>query len=137
MVKEIWLNLPVKDVKRSMAFFTALGFECDIQGASADMASVKVGSKNFIVMLIRDEVLRGFMQHPLCDTNTSSELMISIDAESREDVDAFTAKVEPAGGKVFAQPAEIQGWMYGSAFTDPDGHRWNTLYMDMSKMPGK
>jgi len=63
--------------------------------------------------------------------------LISIDAESREEVDEWAKKVTAAGGNVFAQPAENQGWMYGCAFADLDGHRWNVLYMDMSKMPGR
>ena len=62
-------------------------------------------------------------------------MMISFDAESREEVDEMARKVFEAGGNIFGEPAEIQGWMYGFAFTDLDGHRWNQLYMDFSKMP--
>jgi predicted lactoylglutathione lyase len=61
--------------------------------------------------------------------------LFSFDAESREEVDEMAKKVKAAGGTLYAEPAENQGWMYGFAFVDPDGHRWNMLYMDMSKMP--
>lgn len=135
MTKEIWLNLPVKDVHRSVTFFKALGFEFDEQHSTSEMASMRVGSKKFVVMLFNEDVLQVFMQHPVANTAAGSEMMISIDAESKADVDDMTARIEAAGGKVFAPPSEIQGWMYGSAFTDPDGHRWNILYMDMAKQP--
>jgi predicted lactoylglutathione lyase len=69
------------------------------------------------------------------DTGKGSEVLFSFDAESREEVDALAKKVEHAGGDIYGQPSETQGWMYGFAFADPDGHRWNMLYMDMSKMP--
>ena len=65
---------------------------------------------------------------------TSSEILISIDAENKGEVDALAKKVEEAGGTVFAPPAESQGWMYGCAFADLDGHRWNSLFMDFSKL---
>ena len=61
--------------------------------------------------------------------------MISFDAESPEEVDETARKVFDSGGKIFSEPAEIQGWMYGFAFADLDGHRWNQIYMDYSKMP--
>ena len=61
--------------------------------------------------------------------------MISIDAQSRLEVDETALKVIEAGGTIFAKPAENQGWMYGCGFQDLDGHRWNVLYMDLNKLP--
>ena len=60
--------------------------------------------------------------------------MISIDAESRQEVEDLAQKVNDAGGVVFAKPAEKQGWMYGCGFSDLDGHRWNVLFMDYSRL---
>ncbi|TWR30604.1 extradiol dioxygenase [Mucilaginibacter pallidiroseus] len=137
MTKELWINLPVKDVKRSRNFFTAIGFSFKNSpgGNTETSAALVVGSKGIIVMLFEEKQIRHFMQNELTDTSTSNEVMLSFDAESPEEVDEVARKVEAAGGVVFAQPADIQGWMYGCAFTDPDGHRWNSLYMNPEKMP--
>jgi uncharacterized protein len=131
MTKEIWLNLPVKNVARSKEFFTKLGFSIN------DHGGVVIGKNNFTVMLFEESVFKGIVRNGIADTAMVSEVLISIDAESREEVDEWAKKVTAAGGNVFAQPAENQGWMYGCAFTDLDGHRWNVLFMDMSKMPKK
>ena len=61
-------------------------------------------------------------------------MLISIDAETKEEVNEMATKVVNAGGNVFSKPSEIQGWMYGCAFADIDGHRWNILYMDINKL---
>lgn len=86
-------------------------------------------------MLFQENIFKGFIQNEISDARSGNEVMISFDAESPEEVDELCRKVEAAGGHVFGQPAEIQGWMYGCGFTDLDGHRWNALYMDFAKMP--
>ncbi len=135
MTKQIWLNLPVKDINRSKEFFTALGFTFKENRSNTTMLAMMVGDNNFPVMLFEESVFKGVVQNEITDTILSSEILISVDAESREEVEEFAQKVSIAGGDVFAKPAEIRGWMYGCAFADPDGHRWNVLYMDMEKMP--
>jgi len=136
MTKEVWINLPVKDINRSKAFFTAIGFTIDPNaGDPSVMVSLKIGSPKVAIMLFDENVFKSFTSHPLTDTSKSSEVLISFDAESREEIDQLAAKVTAAGGTLYGKPSEVQGWMYGFGFTDPDGHRWNGLYMDMSKMP--
>ena len=136
MTKEIWLNLPVKDVQRSKAFFEAIGFIFnEPRSTGNDMACMYAGEKKFVVMLIREAMFAGFSKNNLTDTSQSSEILISYDAESREEVDTIAKKVVTAGGTMFGEPGESQGWMYGCGFSDPDGHRWNVLYMDFSKVP--
>ena len=135
MTKELWINLPVKDVKKSKEFFTRIGFTPEETHETADMACVKVGEKNIAVLLFAEETLKDFLKNEISDTKTGSEMMISFDAESREEIDETAKKVWDAGGNIFSEPAEIQGWMYGFAFADLDGHRWNQIYMDYSKMP--
>lgn len=137
MVKQIWLNLPVKDVAKAKSFFSKIGFGFNEENETPTMACMVVGEKNFAVMLFEENQLQGFMQNKLTNTQESSEMMISIDAESREEVDELASKVREAGGVVFAEPTEIQSWMYGCAFTDLDGHRWNVLYMDLSALSNK
>jgi predicted lactoylglutathione lyase len=135
MVKQIWLNLPVKNVEKSKAFFTEIGFAFNEQHSTTTSVCMLVGEANFVVMLFEEKQLEGFMQNKITDTSLSSEMLISIDAQSKEEVDEFANKVQEAGGNVFAKPAENEGWMYGCGFADLDGHRWNVLYMDLSKLP--
>jgi predicted lactoylglutathione lyase len=135
MVKQIWLNLPVKNVEKSKAFFAEIGFSFNEAHDTESMACMLVGETNFAVMLFEETQLESFIQNKITDTSLSSEMIISIDAQSKEEVDEFAIKVQEAGGNLFAKPAENQGWMYGCGFADLDGHRWNVLYMDMSKLP--
>jgi hypothetical protein len=136
MTKELWINLPVKDVNKSREFFTKLGFTLNSHyGNSAESASFFVGSKNIVVMLFAEAAFKGFTRNELADPQKGTEVLFSIDAESRAEVDELAQKAAQAGGTVFSAPAEHQGWMYGCGFADLDGHRWNALYMDMSKMP--
>ncbi|PJJ09508.1 hypothetical protein CLU83_2872 [Flavobacterium sp. 1] len=135
MTKQIWLNLPVKNVEKAKAFFSKIGFVFKIEQETASSACMLVGESNFVVMLFEESLFEGFVQNRLTNTQKSSEVLISIDAQSKEEVDEFAAKVREAGGNVFAEPAENQGWMYGCGFADLDGHRWNVLYMDFSKLP--
>ena len=132
MSKEIWLNLPVKNVEKSKNFFKALGYAFHSPKDSETMACLMIGE--CVVMLFEENTLKTFLQNEITDTSKSSEIMISIGAESRKVVDDFAENAAAAGGNVFAKPAEIQGWMYGCAFADLDGHRWNALYMDPEKM---
>ena len=135
MTKQIWLNLPVKEVAKSKAFFAKIGFSFNEQYATPQSTCLSVGDTNFPVMLFEEAIFESFVQNKITDTQSSSEVLISIDAESREEVDEFAKKVEEVGGVVFSKPAEIQGWMYGCGFENLDGHRWNMLYMDFSKVP--
>ena len=136
MTKEIWLNLPVKDVAKSKAFFKQLGFTFNPKYGDNEMsASLQLGEKNMIVMLFREDLFKGFTSHPVTDALTSSEILISFDAANPTEVDLMAEKVLAAGGNLFGKPQEMQGWMYGCAFADLDGHRWNMVYMDWSKMP--
>jgi len=136
MTKELWINLPVKDVNKAREFFITLGFTLNPHyGNSAESASFFVGSKNIVVMLFAEPAFKNFTRHAVADTKQATEVLLSIDAESRVEVDELAQKAAKAGGAVFSEPAEHQGWMYGCGFADLDGHRWNVLYMDMSKMP--
>ena len=136
MTKEIWLNLPVKDINKSKEFFIKLGFSFNMKhGESDDSACLIVGKTNFAVMLFTENMFKGFTKNGLPDTHKTTEVLISIDAESRAEVEEMAEKVVEAGGIIFSEPEEIQGWMYGCGFADLDGHRWNILFMDMSQMP--
>ena len=135
MTKQIWLNLPVKDIVKSKVFFSQLGFSFNEKHETKTSACLMIGDSNFVIMLFSESVFAGFVQNKITDTKNGSETLISIDAQSRAEVDEMANKVAEAGGIVFAKPAENQGWMYGCGFEDLDGHRWNVLYMDWSKLP--
>ena len=136
MTKEIWLNLPVKDLTKSREFFTKLGFNVHPHKENnPTMAGMSIGEKKVMVMLVLEETFKTFVRTDVSDTSKGSEIIISFDAESREEVDELAKKAKEAGADLFGPPAEIQGWMYGCGFSDLDGHRWNALFMDFSKLP--
>jgi len=134
--KNIWLNLPVTSVNESKEFFKAIGFKINPRHENAeDVASFLIGENNFVLMLFPNNIFKNFSQNEVADTTKGSEVLINIDAQSREEVDEMAKKVRAAGGKIFAEPGESQGWMYAFGFEDLDGHRWIMLHMDLSKMP--
>lgn len=136
MINEIWLNFPSKDLTKTKEFFEKIGFTLNENQTNEQMVCFEVGAKNKTTVLFFDEnTFKGFTNHEISDTKTGSEILVSFGAESREEVDETARKVFDAGGTIFAEPLEIQGWMYGFAFADLDGHRWNQVFMDFSKMP--
>lgn len=136
MIKDIWINLPVKSVANSAEFFKQLGFTFNTQyGNGPQSVSLLMGDKKVVVMLFEESLFKNFTGNAIADTGKGTEVLLSIGAESREVVDDLAKRAEAAGGVVFGKPGESQGWMYGCGFSDLDGHRWNVLYMDFSKMP--
>lgn len=133
MPKEFWINLPVADIDRARAFFEALDFDVDAANISAQMMAMRLGEKRLVVMLIADATFARAAGADVADTRRGAEVMISFDAENRAEVDALPDRVTAAGGTVFTPPTEIDGWMYGAGFADPDGHRWNILHMDPAR----
>ncbi len=130
MEQELWLNLPVKDLEKSKAFFLALGFKSTRDNPG--MIGFEIGGVP--VMMIVHKDFQKYTDNFIADTSKGSEMLISIDAPDRNYLDEMVEKVISAGGTVFSKPQEIQGWMYNMGFADLDGHRWNVLYMDKDKM---
>lgn len=129
MIKQFWINLPVKDVKKSKKFFSKLGFSFN-PSMSDDKTFVCLlaGSKEVPIMLFEESAFKGSTLNELTNTERSTEVLLSLDAENRKEVDKIAQKVKAVGGIVYSAPAEIQGWMYGCGFIDLDGHRWHILY---------
>lgn len=135
MTKEFWINVPVKDLKRTMEFYTLLGFTFKpLPGNREDAACLIMGSKSVQLMFFEEPEFKTFTGSEVTDSSKSNEVLFSIDAENTEEINKFADKVRKAGGRIFAEPAEKDGWLYGFGFSDPDGHKWNALYMDESKM---
>ncbi len=136
MARQFWINLPVKNVSKSEEFFTKLGFKFNTeQGNGPNSACLLLGDSNVVCMLFDEPTFKGITNNEITSTNQSTEVLLSIDAQSKEEVDEIVRKVIDAGGASNHKPSEMKGFMYGCVFTDLDGHRWNVLYMDMSKMP--
>ena len=134
MAKELWINLPVKDINKSKEFFSKLGLSFNEQQGGDDMACLVVGEKNFHVLLFAEDTFKGFTKNEIPVGGQTTEVLFSIEVESREEVDETAKKISDAGGTIFSEPEEIQGWMYGCGFADLDGHRWNVMQMDFSKI---
>ena len=136
MAQDVWLNLPVMDLARSAAFFTEIGFARNPgPGNSENSAIFTSGEKKVVLMLFAQDVFSGFAGNALSDTTQGTEVLFSLGADSRKQVDDIAQRAKSAGGTVFAEPRESNGFMYGCGFCDPDGHRWNVLFMDPEKMP--
>lgn len=136
MAKEFWVNLPVKEISKSRAFFKAIGFTENVQfSENPTMASFFLGDKNVVVNFFPEDLFKSFSNTEIADTTKGTEALFSIDAQSPAEVDEVANKAVAAGAKLYANPGEKDGWMYGCGFSDLDGHRWNVLYMDFSKMP--
>ncbi|QHA90889.1 VOC family protein [Bacillus sp. N1-1] len=130
MLMELWMNLPVKDLEKSKAFFYNIDFSVRSIG---DGVQVAVGASK--VMLFPASKFETFTHHKGADPRKTTEVLFSIGVDSREEVDELVEKVEKAGGAIFAKPGLTDGWLYGMGFIDLDGHRWNALHMDMERMP--
>ncbi len=134
--RQFWLNLPVKDIQKSKTFFKKIGFkENPMHKDATHMASFFIGEKEVVMMLFPESDIEHFTQNKITDTTKSNEMLLNIDAQSPEEVHEMANLVKKAGGKIYAEPAENQGWMYICGFQDLDGHRWCILYMDKNKMP--
>ncbi|HEU0064220.1 MAG TPA: VOC family protein [Flavisolibacter sp.] len=129
MAKDLWINLPVKNLARSKEFFTKLGFTFgDGPGNTPTSAPLMISSKT-VVMLFEEPVFKSFVKQEITDTSKSCEVLFSFDAASKDEVDQLAKKVVEAGGKTNHTPYAMEGNMYGCLFTDPDGHKWNILHM--------
>lgn len=128
MNRHIFVNLPVKDLDKTMAFYSALGFTFNEQFTD-EKAACMVVSENIFVMLLREEFFKTFTKKEIADAMNVTEAILAISSESRQAVDVLVDKAIAAGG-TSPMPSQDHGWMYGRSFTDVDGHMWETIYMD-------
>lgn len=127
MTQQIYLNLPVKDLQRSMAFFGALGYGFNPEFTD-DKAACMVISDDIYAMLLTEPFFAGFTHKQICDAQRSTEVMICLSCASREEVDRKVAIAYDAGGRIHGEPKD-HGFMYYHAFEDPDGHIWELMHM--------
>jgi predicted lactoylglutathione lyase len=129
-----FINLPVKDLAKSTAFFTGLGFEFDPQFTD-DNATRMIISEEASVMLAVEPFFKGFIEpQDVADTSKTREVIIGLSADSRAQVDDLVGKAV-AGGAQELGDAQDDGFMYMRGFRDLDGHQWSFIYMDLSAVP--
>lgn len=134
MAKQVFINLPVKDLKKAMAFYEAIGFTNNPQFTD-ETAACMVWSDAIFVMLLTHDKLRQFISKAIIDAKQTVGVINALALESNDEVNAFAEKAVKAGGREYADPKDY-GFMQQRCVEDPDGHNWEVLYMDMSKFPG-
>jgi predicted lactoylglutathione lyase len=130
MSKMIFINLPVTDLDRSVAFYEAVGARKEPK-FSNDAAAMMVFSETISVMLLTAPFYSTFTSKPIADAHETSHVLLCLSADSVEDVDATVDKAGAAGGVADPSPKQdMGGLMYGRSFEDPDGHHWEIMWMD-------
>ena len=130
MPTKIFVNLPVKDLDKSMEFFKKLGFSFNPQFTD-DTAACMVVSDDIYAMLLTHAKFKEFTPLPVADAGKSTEVLVCLSCESRGEVDDVVRKAVAAGGRTFKEPQDY-GFMYGQSFHDLDGHIWEWIWMDPS-----
>lgn len=126
--RKLFVNLPVRDLERTVAFFTALGFTFNKQFTDASATCMLVGADAYVMLLVESR-FKSFTRKQPCDTRTHTEALFSISAGSRAEVDELVRKALAAGGTTPDEPQDL-GFMYDWSFQDLDGHNWGVFWMD-------
>ncbi len=126
----IFVNLPVKDLDRTKDFFTKIGFEFNPQFTDKNAACLMIGDNIFAMLLVED-YFKTFTKKDLSNAANTTEVILALSAESKEQVDEIVNNALAAGGSPSNDPVD-HGFMYSWSFQDPDGHLWEVLYMDPS-----
>lgn len=128
MSRMIFVNLPVRDLKQTVGFWTGLGFTFNPQFTDEN-ATCMVISDHACVMLLTDEFFSTFTKRQVADATEHTEATLALSAESREEVDRLVDTAVTTGGSA-ANETQDEGYVYARSFHDPDGHLWEVLYMD-------
>ena len=137
MQNEFWLNTSSKDLKKAKDFFLKIGFVMNERHGNPEMVSMFIGNSKTAMNLFPESTFKMFTNNGLTNLKETTEVLFSIGAGSREEVDEMAQRAVEAGGFLYAKPGEKDGWMYGCGFADLDGHRWNVLFMDMTRLPNR
>ena len=136
MATKIFINLPVQDLARSMHFFEQLGFTFNPQFTDDKAACMIVGDNIFAMLLVEPYFKTFLHDTDISDARKTTEVLLTLDAPSREAVRQTIERAQSLGGRVYATAAD-HGWMYQHSFADLDGHKWEVAYMDMTQIPGQ
>jgi uncharacterized protein len=130
MAQKIFVNLPVRDLKKSMDFFDKLGFTFNAQFTDETAACMIIG-EDIHVMLLSEKKFKTFTPKQICDATKSTEVLVCLSSASRNEVNEMVRKAVAAGGTTYKEP-EDHGFMYGHGFQDLDGHIWELAFMEPS-----
>jgi uncharacterized protein len=128
MAAKIFVNLPVKDLNKSMEFFTKLDFKFNPQFTDETAACMIVSEDIFVMLLTRDK-FKAFTPKEICDATKNTEVLVCLSSESRDKVNDMVRKAVAGGGSTYNEPQD-HGFMYGHGFQDLDGHIWELIYME-------
>lgn len=129
-LKKIWSNLGVSDLERTTKFYNALGFKPNGKhSVTEELTSFLVGDDDFVMHFFLKDILKTAMKGEITDPENSTEVIFTLSAESKAQVDNWAKEVEKAGGTLISEPEEFGERYYGFAFADPDGHKFNVFYM--------
>jgi predicted lactoylglutathione lyase len=134
MAKMIFVNLPVRNLDKSVDFFTGLGFSFNPQFTD-ETATAMIVDENIYVMLLTEAKFKTFTPKEIADATKSTEVLVALSCDSREQVDDMVRKAVDGGGTTYNEPQDL-GFMYQHGFQDLDGHIWELAYMEPSAVQG-
>ena len=132
MTTKIFVNLPAKDLNKTIEFFTKLGFKFNPQFTDENATCMIVGEDIFVMLLV-EKFFKTFTKKEICDTSKNTEVIVALFVEGREKVEQIINSAIEAGGRESREPQD-HGWMYGRSFEDINGHIWEIIYMDESAL---
>ena len=128
--KKIWANLAVSDLEQTTAFYNKLGFKPNGPHSKTNaLTSFLVGDDDFVMHFFLKDILKPAMKGELADLKNGNEIIFTLSAESKEEVNQWAKEVQNAGGTLVSKPEEFGEGYYGFVFADPDGHKFNVFYM--------
>lgn len=133
MATKLFVNLPVKDLKKSIEFFTKLGFKFNPQFTDEKGTCMIINEESFIMLLV-EPFFKTFTKKEISDASKATETIISLSFDSKAKVDELVDQAMDTGASKYSETQD-HGWMYQRSFQDLDGHLWEFIYMDMNKMP--
>lgn len=134
-INQIYVNLPVKDVQKTRAFWTTLGFSINEQFSDDKAVCVVMKEDHIYTMFLKEEFFQTFTNRPFAKGDTT-QVLLAIGVDSREEVDQVVKTAIENGGSKYSEPMD-HGWMYQSAFADLNGHQWEVMYADASQIPSE
>lgn len=132
-INQIYVNLPVKDVQKTKEFWMKLGFAINEKFSDENAVCVIMKEDHIYTMFLKEEFFRTFTDRPIANGQTT-QMLLAIGVNSREEVDNMVKTAIENGGSTYSEPQD-QSWMYQSAFSDLNGHQWEVMFADMSKIP--
>jgi uncharacterized protein len=130
MATKIFVNLPVKDLDKSKEFFTKLGYSFNAQFTDENAACLVI-AEDIYAMLLTEPFFKGFTKKEIADSSKSTEVLLALSTDSKQEVDELVQKAVAAGARESSDPQD-QGFMYTRTFDDLDGHTWEIIWMDPS-----